>query len=293
MDAICGFESKLLYGIRLEDGADKVWDFELLKAGGVTETIKTNDKFRQNHPQQWMARMLSSVVDNIGGQPVYAEFKKSGFKDIPKPILQLSAADGGFLLAMGHMFTYGPELDLGKQDCPHCGRKALVVLDLTQMRLLNQEQKDSTEFRVDLPTGWYRPAPGDPAKRLTYHGKHWNTYFFRPPTIGDSFTHERHFTRTNTMNFFMRLLWAGLTRVESWEERVPGAGREKVDDLAQNFFNGLGLDLVDDLDSADRMRIRKAMLEIPRLDTDLAQECSACGEDIRFNLGVSEFFPLA
>ena len=292
-DTIHGFPAELPIGILSSDGESRQKEFSLIKVGEVTETIITNDAFRRNHPQKWLCRLISSFVEHIGSIKVYSEFRSSKFKEIPKAVAQLPIADAGYLLALGHMNTYGPDLDVGIQECDECGRKTKYDVDLRKMKLKEDSVKDPNEFWAQLPNGFLRPEGSTASEKvLPYTEIRWNRYFFRPPTLADAIAHEKHWTRTNMVNFNMRVLCDALVKVESWEDDGEG-NFSKTGELETKFQNMEGHNLFNKLDSADRRAIRATVNKLPALDMDVVQECSACGEDIELDVDTSNFFPLA
>jgi len=291
MDTICGFKAELPVGLKPAEGP-RERSFTLMKTGEVTETILTNDAYRRNHPQQWMGRLIASYIESIGDLPVYVKFREGKFKKLPDAILQLPIADASYLLCLGHMNTYGPNLDAGIQECVHCGKKTKYDIDLGEMKLEHEETVHE-EIMVHLDTGFYKKMPeNDPHGELEYKGIYWNRFYFRPPVIKDAIDHEKFWTRNNLINFNMRVLWSCLLRVERWE-KMEEEEFVKTEEMDQKFVRMEGLDLLDKLDGQDRKLIRAEINKIPQLNMEVVQECNACGEDIEISVDSTNFFPLA
>tara|TARA_B100000609_G_scaffold198691_2_gene198998 strand:- start:2788 stop:3720 length:933 start_codon:yes stop_codon:yes gene_type:complete len=286
---IYGFKSELLLGISV-DGGEREKSLELRKSSSVTETILANENYRGNHPFQWMGRLISSLIERIGEHEVYEEFRASKFRKVPKAVLAIPMRDVDFVFFLSHMHTHGNTLDMGKHRCSECRKNDLIEADLSTLKVKRSEEDMSSEFGVQLRTGFLREAGSNPQENLPYMGKVWNKYFFRPVTLGDHIRHEEYYSPNNRVNFNMRVIGDALVRVESWGE-VDGVWH-KLADLEEGSMQMEGMELVDSLDSADRGLIRGAFARLPHLDFMYTHECNHCSSDMKLDVDPTNFHPM-
>lgn len=296
-DSVCGFPLKLPIGVQTPAGLQK--DFQVMQVSGVTEKILTNDNLRTNHNQGWLARLLASVLDNVGGEPVYSVFRKTEFREIPEIVKSITLQDAAYILALAHMNSYGPTLKEVLQLCPSCNRKDRYVVDLSGMRVVGLD-RPTEPIVADLGAGFFRETPTSGLGKATaeqrtraYHGKHWNRYLLRPATMKDAILYEKFCTPSNKLNFHMKLVAASLLGVEAWDG--DGENRVKIAEMPQDEMQMLTSDmsLFEELNASDRMLLRRAVNDIPRLEMSVSQTCNNCGDDVSLAVDIGSFFPLS
>lgn len=299
-ESVYGHDTTLFVGLPTSDNR-RQQSVSLMKCGGVTEQIRTNTGYGEDHPLQWLGRIICSFVERIGDSPIYSEFKASEFRRLPPAILKAPMVDVDYLVVLGHMFTYGPLLKLpGEHKCTKCGKKNVdVELDLTNLEHKDSEVENTEEFWAQLPNGFFHPLPNnpDPNASMEYMGIQWNRYFFRVPTLGDAIKHEAHFNQATLIEFNMRVARDCLLRVERWEKDSdqPPDGEQvyvKTQEMEKKHIAAVGQRLFSTLEGPDRNVIRALFNKLPRVDMTMKYECRGCGRDVPIDVNYGHFFPL-
>jgi hypothetical protein len=296
MQDICGFATELPLGVRL-DGGTRLREFSVIKSSWVTQKLILDDQLRSTAQHEWLARLVSSVVESIAGQPVYKPFSRSDFETIPPVVLKLPLSDIRYVLALAHMHTYGSMVDLGKQKCPACGRRDLLKLDLRAMRVDPSKHEDNELIVAKLPTGFYEEGPSEEQQKkgavvLPFHSKKWNRLILRPPTLEDAIKHRDFLTPRHMITFELRLHTDCIVGMESWEVK-EGEQTVKLDEMERKALNMKGHNLLPALDSADHRAIRLALNGLPQANLMLEHRCSNCGDEVETLVEVTSFFPMA
>jgi hypothetical protein len=297
MQEIYGFKTELPLGSRLGDGP-RLREFEVVKSSWLTQQLLADEVMRTGRPHEWLGRLVSTVVASIGDQPVASVYEKNQ-SQIPAVVQKLPLVDIGFVLAVAHMHTFGPKLQLEKQKCPLCRRGGNYTLSLRQLKIDPSGLENTEEYPVALPTGWNEPPAADPRMRRDHEGKTWNRYIQRPATIADAMHHAAFLTRIHMTSFQFRV-WSECTvGVESWgtephaDPDEPAVQKAKLAELDQATLAMKRYTVIPNLDGRDHLAFRQAERKLPQVRLAIDHVCANCGEDISTSLGFDSFFPMA
>lgn len=294
---ICGFKTELPLGVRLAQGGPRVREFEAVKSTWMTRQVLDDENLRTSRPHEWLGRLIATVVGSIGGEPVFAAYEKNS-REVPPVVRQLPLVDIGYVLALAHMHTFGPKIEMGLQKCPHCRRGTEYVLNLRQLKVDGSEHANVDEYAVQLPTGWTDPPDPDERLRRPHQGKCWNRFILRPSTIEDAMRNAAYLTRLHMANFEFRIFTDCVLRVESWQTEVtdpdePPVQTVKLDELEQQAWHMKMNSVIPSLDGRDHQAFFAAERGLPQVRLAIAHSCSNCGGDIATGISFQNFFPKA
>lgn len=260
-------------------GGKEYRTFTLNEVSERLERLIHNDRERANHPQIWMAKVVSGLVKEIGDKPVSWEFWDKN-QSIPKIVEHIPLADAGYLLLAGHAHSYGSVIEGVQQKCMHCGRTFETNIDLEKLEVTYAE-KVIEEFVVDLEKGFVREKGQEV---LGFEGVPFKRYTFRVPLVKDGIKHEKWLSETDRLTFNTKIIAECLLRVES--------GGENSVEMEKKYVEMYGAQLFTKLPPLDRNKVRKGFADLPGANVAYDERCPKCGEETKVVADPSHFFPI-
>ena len=235
--------------------------------------------YRKNHPLSWSTRVVSLILDNLGGHNVAADFRQSGYQKFPDIVKKITTADASYLLIAGHVHAFGPKLDEVKDRCDVCQRMFVTDIDLSTLPV-ERPETPATSFKVTLAKG---VTFDDKQGVFDTKDKLFNTLEFRYPTLGDNLKNEQYFKPNDRGEFDDRTLFACLLGMET------EAGEPLDEKVLATTRHGIW----DHFSASDLMLIRREWAKIPSIEMVATQACGQCGEDTLVGVNPTLLYPRA
>lgn len=261
------FSTELPVGIKQKDEILKLFSLNDL----TVEQLKViqDRNYKREHPMVWLGKTLSTVLYEIQGHPISAEYRTSGNK-IPQLVHGLTLIDASYVLMAGHIHNLGTDLPPFKSICPACGNQVLFSVDLEKnLDMPEVDLNPDAEFEVELIRGYEHKSKN--VEDLGIKGKVWKRYTFRLPQLKDAIRNERHWSGTSESTFTERVMADCLTHVTTED------GEEMETKIKEMIHHNLILKLT-----------ARDMKEIGREYGNLAPsfrfmsnvQCSSCGRTV-------------
>lgn len=235
-------------------------------------------KFAQNHPLQAITRILALVIEDIEGEPVYADYVNAGFREYPKILQEMALADTSYALVCGHIHNFGYKIEKVRTQCldEMCEKKQ--VIDIVNLEELMVEVSDDDLHTVafELPVGFAVADPDNAKKGLVYP-----LVEARLPVIGDALKYERYYRPNDQGDFYERIYGDCLFELRT---------KDGVS-LAEERLNALGTSLIKKMSARDSAEFEGHFNQIPTLLMMIQAVCQYCSEDLPVLIQQSFLFP--
>lgn len=265
-----------------DDKSDKQTHIErsVIFSGLSRDDIKyiRNEKYAQNHPMKWLARVLGTTIERIGNDPVRAEYKHFSGKKIPEVLLSLPLQDAYYALLMGHIHSFGNTIEKIQGQCPECSKKQSFDVDLSVIQVEYTEEnlhkievllEDGLEIKINNPGGDQQESPK------------FMKLYMRPPELKDAVKHEAYY-RSNDQGPFTERIYADcLYSIEAEDGTVY--------DKAQLTMYGSAI--FANMSAKDSAIMEGTLNNLPAMLTFVVEECKNCSADLPVFIQNSFLYP--
>lgn len=271
-------DSTLPVGLRLSTG-ERVRNVEFHEHTAEDLTVLRDTSMIRKSPITFMMRLIALGVEKIGGESVYEEFKKSGFKLVPKLLEGLAITDAEYLIIVAHIHSYGGITE-GDWECPSCGDMQLAQFDLTLMDV-TKFPDDEEEHRAVVTVELERGISFDLESFPQFRGMDWKFYTMEMPTMS-KLLHVEKVTGKQRAKFDPKVLARSTVQIS--------AGNGVV--MPQDMKSMLGDDIILKLKARDMIALGKFVFDyLPRLDRELRVTCEHCGVEAGEGLDPTMLLP--
>ncbi len=221
-----------------------------------------DEKFSQNHPMKWIARVLCLAIESINDIPVYDTYISTN--DTPDILKNTASLDMYFLLLGGHVHNFGTLIEGITTKCHDCGKKQSFDINLKQITCTTSDDSFH-RFDVRLESGLIAE---DPVTKKPVAYKH---LVCRRPTMGDALQFEKDYRPNNQGNFIEKIY--GNCVFEAFDDQG-----EKLDD---SRLRQLVVPMIEKMSSKDSAIMETAFNKnCPQIDYEVIHVCRNCSEDI-------------
>jgi len=272
-------DSTLPVGLRMPTG-DRVRTVEFHEHTAEDLTVLRDTSIIRKSPITFMMRLIALGVEKIGGEAVYEEFKKSGFKQVPKLLEGLAITDAEYLIVAAHIHSYGGVTE-GDWECPSCGEMQLARFDLTQMQV-TKFPEGPEEHRPVVTVELERGITFDTIEAFPqFQQTEWKFYTMEMPTMSRLLQVEK-VTGKRREKFDPKVLARSAVQIS--------AGNGVV--MPQDMKSMLGDDIILKLKARDMISLGKFVFDyLPRLDRELRVTCENCGVEAGEGLDPTMLLP--
>jgi len=228
-------------------------------------------EYMKSHPFKWAAMVMSTVVDNIGGVPVWSEFEsgKMKYSAVPDIVKQLSNGDITFILFCGHIFNFGTPVNEIESVCTNCEKTNKKNIDLKNVEVVrfvdeNDKDFDMIDLDIKLEDG-YRFKSSEDDGEITY-----TNFVMDIPTLGAAIKYESLYQPNNQGPFYEKVYGDLIKRIYGDKGEID-ANKIKMIGGVQIFNN---------ITASDSRLIEKAINEAPRTEVALNEVCDYCSKDM-------------
>lgn len=221
-----------------------------------------DEKFAKRHPFQWIARVLSLVIESIGDIPVYEEYKRTN--EIPDIINEIPSLDLYFLLVAGHVHNYGPIINNIETTCRACDKKQSFNLSLNQVTV-DTSEGSFHNFKVSLNHGM---EAEDPVSHVKMKYRHLEC---RRPVLRDALQYEKEY-RPNGQSDFVDKIYGNCVVAMYDDQGQP---------LEEARIRQTIVPMIKKMSDYDSGIMETSFNEdCPKIDTEVIHVCTNCSEDI-------------
>ena len=268
--------------IGLNYGGRSYLDLPVARTGADAEKIYTK-KPKQGKQYTWIAEVLATSIDNIGGEEVASVFNASKDKKIPSVIKQIPFLDAGGLMIQIQRECWEETIEDQRLKCPDCGASLSADIELNRIEVPeNETGVAQTHYNVDFDEPITLFA--DQELLHDFKGQQFNRMVFRTVTLGDAINHEG--LAKDEVAFWRELAFNTLERLEYVEDG------QVIDVVPKNYLALRGkLFFTKDFTTKKLKEIRKGMISTQdSVKTYYEDDCSECGSKIPFFAQVNHFF---
>jgi len=258
------FDNVLPVGLKSRDG--RVRQFEPHEHTAQDLRIARDRRALTRSPVGFMLRIVALGLETLGDHEIYAPFKASGFKQVPKILEGLSLTDAEYLMIACQIHSYGAIVE-GMWQCPNCDEKQKAEFDLSQMEVLKFPEGNYdpiVTIELDRGASWQTEPFAQFSSTL------WKYYTMETPTMASLLQIER-VTLADRVRFDNKVLARSTIEI---------VADDQVTVMPSEMKSFLGDSIVDDLMAKDVLKLGTFVYDyLPRLDRDLLVRCQVCGTE--------------
>lgn len=260
------FDSLLPVGLKTREG--RVRHFEPHEHTAQDLRIARDRRVLSRSPVGFMLRIVALGIETLGGQEIYAPFKASGFKQVPKILEGMNLTDAEYLLVASQIHSYGALVD-GTWQCPACEERQKAEFDLSKMEVLKFPDDDNEYdpiVTVELDRGHsWKTEPFAQFSTFT-----WKYYTMEMPSMASLLQIER-VTLADREKFDNKVLARSTIGIVS---------EDQMTEMPIEMKSFLSDSIIDDLPARDVLKLSTFVFDyLPRLDRDLLVRCQVCGTE--------------
>lgn len=275
--SIVEYQNRLPVGVLTTEKAI-LRDVQFRKLSRVDLKKIWDKKFSQNHPMQWIARVMSLVVESIDNEPVYSEFEASGFRDIPKIVKEIPMSDTSYIMILGHVHNFGWEIEKVRTQCIDeiCERKQSIPVVSLKKMMVEYAEEDHHSIEVQLVDGLQVPDVDHNEKKIPH-----TRMTMRIPVVGDALKYENYFRSNEQGDFYERVYGDCL------EELIQTDGNS----LEEARLAAQAPGLIKTMSARDSAIMEGALNKVPALLMLIQESCAFCSEDLPVFIQQGFLFP--
>lgn len=269
--------SKIFKQIPIKDNIDRLpLGIETTNAGNLydvvyrklsKEEIKTlkDKKYISRHPIEWLAKVVCTVVESIGGVPVYAPYAAGGFKVFPEIIHEIPSLDVFFLFIGGHIHNFGYVIKGISGTCGHCDKTQSFDTNIETLKIDVDFERSYHHFSVNLQDGFVIENPE--TRQMVKYVK----IDFRMAVLGDALQFKNDY-RPNNQGSFTEKIYANCI------EAVYDDNGGQMDPTRITLIMA---GLLKDVSALDGDLIEEAFNDnIPKIANNVIEICRNCSDDM-------------
>ena len=275
-------EGELKLPIGLQYGGKSYKSLPLAVTGSDAEKIFTS-RPKQGKHITWIAQVISTSLENIGGEEIASEFNQDKEKKIPSAVLNIPFLDAGGLLIQIQRECWEEVISNQRLTCPDCGTKLTADIELEKIQIPdNGKTEAETHYNVDLKNPISVVA--DSEILADFKGMQYNRIVFRTATLRDAINFEG--VAKDEVVFWKELAFHTIERLEYVEDG------KVIDIIPRDYISRRGKLLFNrDLNTKQLKAIRQGMMSTQEsVKTYYNDNCYECGSEIPFFAQVNSFF---